>query len=110
MGFWLPSVDLDRQLAPGVTLSKGKAYSKCGDQKDRAHKNGYVTYYNPTKNFGFIGRDEGGKDLFAHCSDIEDGQQLAKGDAVRYIRAMDDKGRPKAASISGGTGGPLDKT
>ncbi len=47
---------------------------------------GIVKWFNPTKGFGFIVPDEGGKDVFVHVSAIESAglHNLSEGQKVQY--------------------------
>ena len=61
---------------------------------------GSVKWYNTTKGFGFIGQDNGEKDVFVHATALERGglSGLAEGQRVRIQIAKGKKG-PEALSI-----------
>ena len=61
---------------------------------------GTVKWFNDAKGFGFITPDDGGKDLFAHHSEIQmDGfKSLKEAQKVQYERQDGPKG-PAAAKI-----------
>jgi CspA family cold shock protein len=63
---------------------------------------GTVKWFNPTKGFGFIQPDEGGKDVFVHVSAVErsDLGQLSEGQKVGYEIERDRKtGRESAVAL-----------
>jgi CspA family cold shock protein len=61
---------------------------------------GSVKWFDEKKGYGFIAREDGGKDVFAHFSDIVGTgfRTLNKGDRVEFTLAESDRG-PKAANI-----------
>ena len=61
---------------------------------------GIVKWFNDGKGFGFITPDEGGDDLFAHFSEIQDGgfKSLKEAQRVSYEVKTGPKGK-LAASI-----------
>jgi cold shock protein len=61
---------------------------------------GTVKWFNDAKGFGFITPDAGGKDLFAHFSEIQAGgfKSLAEGQRVQFVVKQGAKG-PQAAEI-----------
>ena len=61
---------------------------------------GIVKWFNDSKGFGFITPDDGGKDLFAHHSEIQmDGyKSLKEGQRVEYVEQSGQKG-PAATKI-----------
>ena len=61
---------------------------------------GSVKWYNVDKGFGFIGQDDGGKDVFVHATTLERGglSGLAEGQRVRMQIGQGQKG-PEARSI-----------
>ncbi len=62
--------------------------------------NGTVKWFNESKGFGFITPEDGGKDLFAHFSQIEGNgfKTLAEGQRVSFEVTHGLKG-PQASSI-----------
>lgn len=61
---------------------------------------GTVKWFNESKGFGFITPDGGGKDLFAHFSQIQSSgfKTLQEGQKVEYVEAPGQKG-PQATMI-----------
>lgn len=61
---------------------------------------GIVKWFNEAKGFGFITPDDGGKDLFAHFSEIQAQgfKSLMEGQKVKFMAGMGQKG-PQATSI-----------
>ncbi len=47
---------------------------------------GTVKFFNSEKGFGFIVQDDGNKDLFIHCSEIQDYKEdsIGEGQKVKY--------------------------
>jgi cold shock protein len=88
---------LDRQLPAGwscvrillIDLSRNEKMTK-----------GTVKWFNDAKGFGFITPEDGGKDLFAHFSEIQAGgfKSLAEGQKVEFVVKEGAKG-PQAAEI-----------
>lgn len=61
---------------------------------------GVVKWFNDAKGFGFITPDDGGKDLFAHFSEIKGNgfKSLAEGQRVEFVVKQGAKG-PQATEI-----------
>ena len=62
--------------------------------------NGTVKWFNDAKGFGFITPDDGGKDLFAHHTEIQASgfKSLKEGQAVEFEVTQGQKG-PQASNI-----------
>lgn len=62
---------------------------------------GTVKWFNPTKGFGFIAPDTGGKDVFVHISAVERAglTGLADNQKVSYELQSGRDGRESAANI-----------
>ena len=62
---------------------------------------GTVKWFNPTKGFGFIAPDEGGKDVFVHISAVERAglTGLADDQKVSYELESGRDGRQSAGSL-----------
>ncbi len=63
-------------------------------------QSGTVKWFNEGKGFGFITPDDGGKDLFAHFSQIQGSgfKTLAENQRVQFEVTQGDKG-PQASKI-----------
>lgn len=61
---------------------------------------GTVKWFDEKKGYGFIAREDGGKDVFAHFSDIAGAgfRTLNKGDRVEFSLIDSERG-PKATNI-----------
>ena len=61
---------------------------------------GKVKWFNDSKGYGFLAKDDGSGDVFVHFSSISgDGfKSLAEGDAVEFDVTDSDKG-PKATNV-----------
>ena len=63
--------------------------------------NGKIKWFNPTKGYGFIENDTGGKDVFLHVSALEQAgiDNLEEGEAVSF-EIGDNRGRENAINIT----------
>ena len=66
-----------------------------GDGKE----GGIAQRWNPDKGSGFIKPDAGGADLLCPASSIEDGNALREGDAVKFKKGKDSKGKDCAEQV-----------
>jgi len=65
--------------------------------------NGKVKWFNGTKGYGFISRDDDSKDVFVHSSAVKDAglSDLAEGDAITFEVEEGTKG-PSAVNLQKG--------
>ena len=63
--------------------------------------NGKIKWFNPTKGYGFIENDAGGKDVFLHVSALEQAgiDTLEEGEAVS-LEIGDNRGKENAINIT----------
>ena len=63
--------------------------------------NGKIKWFNPTKGYGFIENDAGGKDVFLHVSALEQAgiDTLEEGEAISF-EIGDNRGRENAINIT----------
>ena len=61
---------------------------------------GKIKWFNPTKGYGFIENDAGGKDVFLHVSALEQAgiDTLEEGDAVSF-EIGENRGKENAVNI-----------
>ena len=61
---------------------------------------GKIKWFNPTKGYGFIENDGGGKDVFLHISALEEAgiDTLQEGEAVSF-EIGENRGKENATSI-----------
>jgi len=64
---------------------------------------GKVKWFNPTKGYGFISRDDDSKDVFVHSSAVKDAgiSDLAEGDSITFEVEEGAKG-PAAVNLQKG--------
>ncbi len=62
---------------------------------------GTVKWFNPTKGFGFIAPEDGGRDVFVHISAVERAgiSELKDGQAVTFEMEAGRDGRESASNI-----------
>ena len=63
--------------------------------------NGKIKWFNPTKGYGFIENEAGGKDVFLHISALEQAgiDTLEEGDVVSF-EIGENKGKENAVNIT----------
>ena len=63
--------------------------------------NGKIKWFNPTKGYGFIENDAGGKDVFLHVSALEQAgiDTLTEGEVISF-EIGDNRGRENAINIT----------
>ena len=63
--------------------------------------NGKIKWFNPTKGYGFIENDAGGKDVFLHISALEQSgiDTLEEGEAVSF-EIGENRGKENAVNIT----------
>jgi CspA family cold shock protein len=71
------------------------------DKKGLLMSNGKIKWFNPTKGYGFIENDAGGKDVFLHVSALEQAgiDTLTEGESVSF-EIGDNRGRENAINIT----------
>jgi CspA family cold shock protein len=63
---------------------------------------GVVKWFNPTKGYGFVAPDEGGKDVFVHISAVQKAglRTLAEGQKIGFEIEMQQNGRSAAVNLT----------
>ena len=63
---------------------------------------GTVKWFNPTKGYGFVAPETGGKDVFVHISAVQKAglRTLAEGQVIRFEIAAQPNGRAAAVDLA----------
>ena len=71
------------------------------DESRGGTKQGVVKWFNPTKGFGFIAPDSGGKDVFVHISAVQRAglRTLDEGQKVSFDIEEQQNGRQAAVNL-----------
>jgi cold shock protein len=98
-------IEVDTSPAPAASTTERRSAPRSFSQRQPGvgpteECVGSVKWYNAHKGFGFIGRDNGGKDVFVHAKTLERGgvSGLAEGQRVRMQIGQGQKG-PEARSV-----------
>jgi CspA family cold shock protein len=62
-------------------------------------RTGTVKWYNDAKGYGFITPDDGGVDVFVHCTAAKGDGTLAEGSRVEFNVVAGTEGRVRAANV-----------
>jgi CspA family cold shock protein len=92
----------DAALAAAAAAPRARSDSHAAPSLAEAQEvRGTVKWYSAEKGFGFVGREDGGRDVFVHASALARGgvASLAEGQAV-VLRVVQGKKGPEAASVS----------
>ena len=62
---------------------------------------GTIKWFNPTKGYGFIQPDDGGKDVFVHITDVQRAgiDNLREGDKLSYELQQGPQGKTSACNL-----------
>ena len=88
--------DLYLYLLLKIQILKKPHINKKGDYL----ATGKIKWFNPTKGYGFIENDAGGKDVFLHISALEEAgiDQLQEGEAVSF-EIGENRGKENAINV-----------
>ncbi len=96
-------VEEQRRMSKGGDVVEPQLCSSCrrdDDGNDRLV--GHVKWFNPSRGYGFINRDDGGGEVFVHRSQIQYAgpKVLLEGERVEFELAHDPRG-DKAVNVTG---------
>jgi CspA family cold shock protein len=85
-------LEIIKQLSIMKLLERLKSLFKKEEKvvEQKEVKKGLVHYFNRKKGYGFISSKETSKDIFVHCTDMED--NIKRGDRVMFEVASTERG------------------
>jgi cold shock protein len=95
-----PKADIDRRQLTRDAMVLGPGNVTGQHSMERAVATGTVKWFNPTKGYGFIQPQSGGKDVFVHISALERAglSTLNEGATVDY-EIVSDRGKESAGNL-----------
>lgn len=91
-------------LGPRFTRRAGASsdWSREAQKGGQAMPSGTVKWFNPTKGYGFIAPDTGGKDVFVHISAVQKAgmRSLSEGQKIGFDIEQQQNGRTAAVNLS----------
>jgi CspA family cold shock protein len=84
-----------------ISVTKREAPAQQQRQPTGEKATGTVKFFNATKGFGFINRDDGQPDAFVHISAVERSgiQGLNEGDQLEFEIEVDRRGKSSAVNL-----------
>jgi CspA family cold shock protein len=88
----------ERRLVPSRGARRGRRRQKGSTSMPK----GTVKWFNPTKGYGFIAPDSGGKDIFVHISAVQKAglHSLNEGQKVAFEVEQQQNGRSAAVNLA----------
>lgn len=95
MGVW-------RQRVTAPLFNRGRPSAGPKAEGDTSMPKGTVKWFNPTKGYGFIAPDTGGKDIFVHISAVQKAglRSLSEGQKIGFEIEQQQNGRSAAVNLS----------
>ncbi len=86
----------------GLTFNMAADVDAVASARRHIMSNGTVKWFNPTKGYGFIAPDTGGKDVFVHISAVQKAGlgALNEGQKVGFEVEQQQNGRAAAVNLS----------
>ena len=83
---------------------RSRAPARLKQKGDTSMPKGTVKWFNPTKGYGFIAPDSGGKDVFVHISAVQKAglRSLSEGQKIGFEIEEQQNGRSAAVNLSQG--------
>jgi CspA family cold shock protein len=99
----VPAHAVPIDLAPDTRRHRRPPRPSLGTPQERGEdmSQGTVKWFNPTKGYGFVAPDAGGKDVFVHISAVQKAgmRTLNEGQKIRFDIEQQPNGRAAAVNL-----------